>query len=175
VKSAPSSSLASTFALALGAAGTMPPSRSALAGEGWHGRIAFQALRGGLPGGSELQPVSGVIRRRPVADLRCHQGQTAAMSLPAWMQARCERIVLNAASALRCRRHGAALSQPRVPAGRASMQDDADEPGRSASALAGALSAAGLTWKRRISASIRAPSKWRSVPTTAGRQRTTSD
>ena len=30
--------------------------------KGWRGRIAFQALRGLLPGGSELQPVSGVVK-----------------------------------------------------------------------------------------------------------------
>jgi len=30
--------------------------------QGWRGRLAFQALRGGLPGGIELRPVSGMIR-----------------------------------------------------------------------------------------------------------------
>ena len=44
--------------------------------KGWRGRIAFQALRGMLPGGSELQPGERHRQeRRPVADLRCHQGQ----------------------------------------------------------------------------------------------------
>src|SRR5947207_2253510 len=55
--------LAPAFALALGAAGhdAAEPLGTGLA-KGWRGRIAFQALRGLLPGGSELQPVSGVIR-----------------------------------------------------------------------------------------------------------------
>src|SRR5206468_13096522 len=30
--------------------------------QGWRGRLAFQALRGVLPGGGELRPVSGVVR-----------------------------------------------------------------------------------------------------------------
>jgi len=55
--------LAPAFALALGAAGhdAAEPLGTGLA-KGWRGRIAFQALRGLLPGGSELQPVSGVIK-----------------------------------------------------------------------------------------------------------------
>jgi hypothetical protein len=55
--------LAPAFALALGAAGhdAAEPLGTGLA-KGWRGRIAFQALRGLLPGGSELQPVSGVSR-----------------------------------------------------------------------------------------------------------------
>jgi len=55
--------LAPAFALAIGAAGhdAAEPLGTGLA-KGWRGRIAFQALRGLLPGGSELQPVSGVIK-----------------------------------------------------------------------------------------------------------------
>ena len=55
--------LAPAFALALGAAGhdAAEPLGAGLV-KGWRGRIAFQALRGALPGGSELQPVSGVIK-----------------------------------------------------------------------------------------------------------------
>ena len=30
--------------------------------KGWRGRVAFQALRGVLPGGSELRPVSGMVK-----------------------------------------------------------------------------------------------------------------
>ena len=30
--------------------------------KGWRGRIAFQALRGTLPGGAELRPVSGIVK-----------------------------------------------------------------------------------------------------------------
>src|SRR6185369_5423006 len=55
--------LGPAFALALGAAGhdAAEPLGTGLA-KGWRGRIAFQALRGLLPGGSELQPVSGIIK-----------------------------------------------------------------------------------------------------------------
>ena len=38
------------------------PGDVAVFAKGWRGRIAFQGLGGVLPGGSELQPVSGVIK-----------------------------------------------------------------------------------------------------------------
>ena len=55
--------LAPAFALAIGAAGhdAGEPLGTGLV-KGWRGRIAFQALRGLLPGGSELQPVSGIVK-----------------------------------------------------------------------------------------------------------------
>src|SRR5262249_58999315 len=55
--------LAPAFALAIGAAGRdlSEPLGSGLI-KGWHGRIAFQALRGALPGGGEVRPVSGAIK-----------------------------------------------------------------------------------------------------------------
>ena len=55
--------LAPAFALAIGAAGhdAAEPLGSGLL-KGWRGRIAFQALRGALPGGGELRPVSGTVR-----------------------------------------------------------------------------------------------------------------
>src|SRR5213076_125834 len=55
--------LAPAFALAVGAAGhdTAEPLGAGLV-KGWRGRVAFQALRGALPGGAELQPVSGTIK-----------------------------------------------------------------------------------------------------------------
>ncbi|MEA2944343.1 MAG: hypothetical protein QOD09_4872, partial [Bradyrhizobium sp.] len=55
--------LAPAFGLAIGAAGhdaSEPLGRGLL--QGWRGRLAFQALRGTLPGGAELRPVSGVIK-----------------------------------------------------------------------------------------------------------------
>src|SRR5206468_3456521 len=55
--------LAPAFGLAIGAAGhdaSEPLGRGLL--QGWRGRVAFQALRGTLPGGAELRPVSGVIK-----------------------------------------------------------------------------------------------------------------
>src|SRR5439155_22838860 len=55
--------LAPAFALAIGAAGHDPaePLGSGLL-KGWRGRIALQALRGVLPGGGELRPVSGTVK-----------------------------------------------------------------------------------------------------------------
>jgi AsmA-like protein len=55
--------LAPAIALAIGAQGrdAAEPLGSGLL-KGWRGRIAFQALRGQLPGGGELRPVSGIVR-----------------------------------------------------------------------------------------------------------------
>ncbi len=55
--------LAPAFALAIGAAGhdAAEPLGLGLV-KGWRGKIVFQALRGLLPGGGELQPVSGVVK-----------------------------------------------------------------------------------------------------------------
>ena len=55
--------LAPVFALAIGAAGhdAAEPLGAGLV-KGWRGKVAFQALRGMLPGGSELQPVSGTVK-----------------------------------------------------------------------------------------------------------------
>ena len=55
--------LAPAFALAVGAAGhdAAEPLDSGIL-KGWRGHIAFQALRGSLPGGGELRPVSGTVK-----------------------------------------------------------------------------------------------------------------
>ena len=140
--------LAPAFALAMGAAGhdAAEPLSAGLV-KGWRGKVAFQALRGALPGGSELQPVSGVVRSDGKSlKLRCHQGQDRRRRghrhdrCAAGCQrdrAECER------SARRRRRHGAALSQSRDAAGRASLQMTLTSQGRSASALTDALSGSG--------------------------------
>ncbi|MCJ9736557.1 hypothetical protein MOV75_41230, partial [Bradyrhizobium sp. PRIMUS42] len=54
--------LAPALAMAIGAAGhdTGEPMSAGLI-TGWRGRIAFQALRGTLPGGIELRPFGGTI------------------------------------------------------------------------------------------------------------------
>ncbi len=56
-------SLAPAFALAVGAGGkdAAEPLGPGWLG-GWRGKIAFQALRGMLPGGSEMRPVSGTVK-----------------------------------------------------------------------------------------------------------------
>ena len=130
--------LAPAFALAIGAAGhdAAEPLGNGLL-KGWRGRIAFQALRGELPGGGELRPVSGVIksdgqsltlealkgkarRRRCDRDDRC-----AARS-----QRHCHQF---ARRLCRCRRQRAALSRPENAGGPHVAADDVDEPRPAAS------------------------------------------
>jgi large subunit ribosomal protein L24 len=140
--------LVSAFGLALGAAGrdaSEPLGRGLL--QGWRGRLAFQALRGTLPGGGELRPVSGVIKGdgqsltfdnlkgtigggEASADIEAKQTLNGVM-----LNARLQFSGVDGA-AVRYR----ALA---MPAGRASMQMMLASQGRSASALAGALSGSG--------------------------------
>jgi uncharacterized protein involved in outer membrane biogenesis len=140
--------LAPAFALALGAAGhdAAEPLSSGLA-KGWRGRIAFQALRGLLPGGSELQPVSGVVKSDGQSlSFDAIKGKIGGGDVTASVDAKpgASGIALNASvqfsgvdgTALRYR-------NLTMPAGRASMQMTLTSQGRSASALAGALSGNG--------------------------------
>ena len=140
--------LAPAFALALGAAGhdAAEPLNAGLA-KGWRGRIAFQALRGLLPGGSELQPVSGVVKSDGQSlSVDAIKGKIGGGEVTASMDARPgpNGIALNASvqftdvdgTALRYRNLA-------MPASRASMQMTLTSQGRSASALAGALSGNG--------------------------------
>jgi large subunit ribosomal protein L24 len=145
--------LAPAFGLAIGAAGhepSEPLGRGLL--QGWRGRLAFQALRGTLPGGGELRPVSGVIKGDGQSltfdGLKGAIGGGEAMADIEAKQT-LNGVALNArlqlsgvdGTALRYR----ALA---MPAGRASMQMTLASQGRSASALAGALSGNGsLTFK----------------------------
>jgi hypothetical protein len=140
--------LAPAFGLAIGAAGrdaSEPLGRGLL--QGWRGRLAFQALRGALPGGVELRPVSGVIKGDGQSlafdDLK---GTIGGGEATAGIEAKqtLNGVALNVrlqfsgvdGAALRYR----ALA---MPAGRASMQMTLASQGRSASALAGALSGSG--------------------------------
>ena len=140
--------LAPAFALALGAAGhdAAEPLGTGLA-KGWRGRIAFQALRGLLPGGSELQPVSGVIKSDGQSlSFDDVKGKIGGGEVTASVDAKpgATGIALNASvqfsgvdgTALRYRNLA-------MPAGRASMQMTLTSQGRSASGLAGALSGSG--------------------------------
>ena len=140
--------LAPAFALALGAAGhdAAEPLGTGLA-KGWRGRIAFQALRGVLPGGSELQPVSGVVKSDGQSlSFDAIKGKIGGGEVTASIDAKpgANGIALNASvqfsgvdgTALRYR-------NLTMPAGRASMQMTLTSQGRSASALAGALSGSG--------------------------------
>jgi uncharacterized protein involved in outer membrane biogenesis len=140
--------LASAFGLAIGAAGhdtSEPLGRGLL--QGWRGRLAFQALRGTLPGGGELRPVGGVIKGDGQSlTFDSLKGTIGGGEATADIEAKqtLNGVALNArlqfagvdGAALRYR----ALA---LPAGRASMQMTLASQGRSASALAGALSGSG--------------------------------
>jgi large subunit ribosomal protein L24 len=140
--------LASAFGLALGAAGhdaSQPLGHGLL--QGWRGRLAFEALRGTLPGGGELRPVSGVIKGDGQSlTFETLKGKIGGGEVTADIGAKqtLSGVSLNArlqfagvdGSALRYR----ALA---MPAGRTSLQMTLASQGRSAAALAGALSGSG--------------------------------
>jgi AsmA family/AsmA-like C-terminal region len=140
--------LAPVFALAIGAAGR--DAGEPLGGgllQGWRGRLAFQALRGVLPGGGELRPIGGVIKAdgqsltfeglkgtigggEAIADIDAKQ-TPGGVAIDARL-----RLSGVDGDALRYRTLA-------MPAGRASMQMTLASQGRSASALAGAVSGNG--------------------------------
>jgi large subunit ribosomal protein L24 len=139
--------LAPAFALAIGAAGhdAAEPLGAGLL-KGWRGRIAFQALRGALPGG-ELRPVSGTVKSDGQSlTFDAIKGGIGGGEATASIDIRpgANGIALNArlqfsdvdGKAL----HYRALA---MPAGRVSMQMTLASQGRSASALTGALSGSG--------------------------------
>ena len=140
--------LAPAFALAIGAAGhdAAEPLGAGLV-KGWRGRIAFQALRGALPGGVELQQVGGTVKTDGQSlafdDIK---GRIGGGEATANIDARpgANGISLNARVQLagvdgaRC-----IIAALAMPAGRASMQMTLASQGRSASALVGALSGNG--------------------------------
>ena len=140
--------LAPAFALAIGAAGhdVAEPLGTGLL-KGWRGRVVFQALRGVLPGGAELRPVSGALKSDgQILSFDTIKGGIGGGEATASVDAKQSPngIALNArvqlagvdGSALRYRSMA-------MPAGRASMQLTLSSQGRSASALAGALSGTG--------------------------------
>jgi large subunit ribosomal protein L24 len=140
--------LAPAFALAIGAAGhdAAEPLGSGFS-KGWRGRISFQALRGTLPGGSELRPVSGVLKGDGQslsfeAITGGIGGGDASVNIDARQTG--NGIALNARVQL-SGVDGAALHYRglKMPAGRAGLQMTLASQGRSASALTGALSGSG--------------------------------
>jgi large subunit ribosomal protein L24 len=140
--------LAPAFALALGAAGheAGEPLGTGLA-KGWRGRIAFQALRGQLPGGSELQPVSGVVKSDGQSlSFDGVKGIIGGGEVTASLDAKqsANGVALNASIQF-SGVDGATLRYRNLvmPAGRASLQMTLASQGRSAAALAGALSGSG--------------------------------
>jgi hypothetical protein len=140
--------LVPAFAFAVGAAGhdVAEPLGTGLL-KGWHGRVAFQALRGALPDGIELWPVSGTIRSDGQS-LTLDSikggigGGTATANIDATQSA--DGIALNARVEF-SGVDGAALHYRglKMPSGHASMQMTLASQGRSVSALTGALSGSG--------------------------------
>jgi uncharacterized protein involved in outer membrane biogenesis len=140
--------LAPAFALAIGSAGrdaTEPLGFGVLGG--WNGRIAFQALRGTLPGGAELRPVSGVLKSDGQSLIfDAIKGTIGGGEATASIEAKPAangmalnaRVQLNGVDGAALHYRGLAM-----PAGRASLQMSLAAQGRSTSALAGALSGTG--------------------------------
>jgi uncharacterized protein involved in outer membrane biogenesis len=140
--------LAPAFALAIGAAGhdAAEPLGAGLV-RGWRGQIAFQALRGLLPGGSEVQPLSGVVKSDgQTLSFDAIKGKIGGGDASATIDTRqsADGIALNASVQL-SRVDGTTLRYRNLvmPAGRASLQMTLASQGRSASALSGALAGSG--------------------------------
>jgi large subunit ribosomal protein L24 len=140
--------LAPAFALAIGSAGrgAAEPLGSGLL-KGWRGHITFQALRGALPGGGELRPVSGTVANDGQSlTFDEIKGMIGGGAATAHIDARQtnDGIALNARLQL-TGVDGTALHyrQLKMPAGRTSMQMTLASLGRSTSALTGALSGSG--------------------------------
>jgi len=140
--------LAPALAMAIGAAGrdAGEPLSAGLLG-GWRGRIAFQALRGTLPGGLELRPFGGTIRSDGQSlALDALKGNVGGGEMSASLDAR------NGASGVALNLHldltnvDAATLRYRdlaLPKGRASVQMALTSQGRSVAALTGALAGNG--------------------------------
>lgn len=140
--------LAPALAITIGATGrdSGEPLSAGLLG-GWRGRIAFQALRGMLPGGIEARPFGGTIRSDGQSlALDALKGGVGGGEMSASFDARngAGGLALNArielgnvdAAALRYR-------DLALPKGRASVQMALTSQGRSVAALTGALAGNG--------------------------------
>ncbi|MHC2625960.1 uncharacterized protein involved in outer membrane biogenesis [Bradyrhizobium huanghuaihaiense] len=140
--------LGPALAMAIGAAGrdAGEPLGAGLLG-GWRGRIAFQALRGMMPGGIELRPFGGTIRSDGQSlALDGLKGGVGGGEMSASFDARngANGLALNArielsnvdATVLRYR-------DLALPKGRASVQMALTSQGRSVAALTGALAGNG--------------------------------
>jgi hypothetical protein len=113
----------------------------------WRGQIAFQALRGILPGGSELRPLSGTVKgdgqSLVIDNLKGSigggeaNGNIEARQTAAGLALNV-RITLSGVDGPALRYRALAM-----PAGRASAQMTLSTQGRSASALTGAISGSG--------------------------------
>jgi large subunit ribosomal protein L24 len=141
--------LASAFGLVVGAAGhdTAEPLAAGLP-QGWRGQLAFETLRGVLPGGIELRPFSGIVKADGHSvTFDAMKGKIGDGDATARLdiQQAADGVALKAEVQL-TNVDGPALHYGALamPAGRASAQMTFASQGRSASALAGALSGNGL-------------------------------
>lgn len=140
--------LGPALAMAIGAAGrdASEPLSAGLLG-GWRGRIAFQALRGMIPGGIELRPFGGTIRSDGQSlALDGLKGGVGGGEMSASFDARngANGVALNAR--LELGNVDAATLRYRdlaLPKGRASVQMALTSQGRSVAALTGALAGNG--------------------------------
>ncbi|MHC4042575.1 AsmA family protein [Bradyrhizobium sp. 23AC] len=140
--------LAPALAMAIGAAGheSGEPLSAGLL-DGWRGRIAFQALRGMLPGGIELRPFGGTLRSDGQSlALDALKGGLSGGEMSASFDARngANGLALNARIDLR--NVDAATLRYRdlaLPKGRATVQMALTSQGRSVAALTGALAGNG--------------------------------
>ncbi len=140
--------IAPVFALAIGAAGhgAAEPLGAGFS-KGWRGQIAFQALRGELPGGTEFRPLSGTLKGDGQSlSFDAIRGGIGGGEATGNIEARqtAGGLSLNARLALAGVDGGALRYRGlTMPAGRTSLQMTLAGLGRSASALTGALSGSG--------------------------------
>lgn len=116
---------------------------------GWRGQVAFQTLHANLPGGAELQPLSGAIKSDGrVLTINAIKGKLGDGDLVADIDLKpaaatgyavSARIEVSGAEGSALRYRGLAM-----PAGKTSLKMSIASLGRSASALEGAVSGEGL-------------------------------
>ncbi|MGV7214247.1 AsmA family protein [Bradyrhizobium sp. UFLA05-112] len=114
---------------------------------GWRGRIVFQALRGGLPGGVEMRPFSGAIRNDGQSlALDSLKGGIGGGEMTASIDARDSPNGLSLNARIQLANVDATVLRYRnltMPKGRASVQMALSAQGRSIAALTGALAGNG--------------------------------
>ncbi|MGA7808292.1 AsmA family protein, partial [Bradyrhizobium sp.] len=148
--------LPAAFAFAIGAAGhaAAEPLGEGLV-QGWRGRVAFQALSGVLPGGSELRPLSGVVKSDGQSlTLDALKGRIGDGEVSATIDARpgVNGMTLNAHVELAGVDGGALHYRGlKMPAGRTSLEMTLMSQGRSVQALLGALSGSGTATLEKAS------------------------
>lgn len=141
--------LGPAFGLAIGTRGrdaTDPLGRGVL--QGWRGQLAFQALRGTLPGGIELRPVRGTVKSDGEAlTIDTIKGAVGGGEVTADVDLK--PSIAGYALGARMQFSGVDGADLRyrsltMLAGKASLRMTLASQGRSASALEGALSGSGL-------------------------------